>query len=370
MKNTFDYLTVIPTDSLGGGAEQLLYNLIQYNAKIGKKCRVIFLSKKTSKAWETLENQSKISYLPFKSVYLGYLFIMPLLIYLSFTNNVKYTLTSQTLINAMMGFLKKIRVFKKTKIIARESNSIFHLLNGNKLKMYSLAYKIGYSHVDLVICQTEYMQIELLKEVPWIKHKTIFLNNPVNIDLINEKSKESIDNIPKGKYIIAAGRLSPVKGFDILIYSFKILLKKFPELNLVILGTGTELSNLKEIISKENLNNNNIVLQGFVNNVYPYFKNATMCVLSSRIEGFPNVLLQMMSQNNKVVSTKSAGGIDKVPGVFTCEINDVKGLATAMENCLLSETNINRTLFDEDLKSRTLENFMHLINLNISNIKQ
>lgn len=357
-----DFLTVIPTDSLGGGAEQLLYNLTEYNIKNNLYCKVIFLSKKKHNGWEKLNNHNNIVYLPFRNVYIGYIFIFPVLIYLSITHHIKLTFTSQTLINSMMGFLKKIRVLKKTKVIVRESNSIFHLLKGTKLKLYALAYRLGYSKVDLVICQTEYMRVELLKKVPFIKNKTIVLNNPINTNLIKEKSKINIENLPKEKYIVAAGRLSPVKGFDILIYSFKILLQDFPNLKLLILGEGNEYNNLNQIITKENLNEK-IKLVGFVENVYPYFKKAEMCVMSSRIEGFPNVLLQMMSQNNKIVTTKSAGDIDQILGLVTCEINDINGLAIAMKKCLTSNTSKNnRKLFDTNLKNRTLENFTKKVN--------
>lgn len=358
MSKIIDYLTVLPTDSLGGGAEQLLFNVFEYHISAGEQCLIIFLSKQNSKKWNILKNKARIIYLPFKNVYLGYIFIFPLLIYISLRYRIKHSFTSQTLINSLFGFLKKIGILKKTMVIVRESNSIFHLLHGNKLKMYSLAYKIGYPGVDLVICQTEFMKAELLKEAVWMnkKLKVIVLNNPVNMNLMIEKGNIIIKDLPKDKYIIAAGRLSPVKGFDILIKSFKIFLREFPNLKLYILGTGNEYDSLNKLIKSENLEDK-IKLIGFVDNVYPYFKNAELCVMSSRIEGFPNVLLQMMSQNTKVVSTKSAGGIDNIQGVYTCEINDIEGLALTMQKCIEEETNINRELFDTILSERTITNF-------------
>jgi glycosyltransferase involved in cell wall biosynthesis len=271
-------------------------------------------------------------------------------------------LSSQTLINGLIGLLKRIGFYKKTKVIVRESNSIFHLLKGIKLKMYALAYNVGYSSVNLVICQTDYMKHELLKSVPWMKENInmIVLNNPINSDLIQRKSQLKLKEIGKMDFIVAAGRLVPAKGFDVLLNSFQSIHIDFPNLKLLILGEGKDKDKLNALIDSNGLNNF-VQLVGFVENVYPYFKKAKLCVMSSRIEGFPNVLLQMMSQNTKVVSTLSAGGIEKLDGVFTCNTNDSEALAFAVKECLNSNTEGNRNTFDLELGKRSLKNFVNEI---------
>ena len=137
-----DYLLVIPTDSLGGGTEQLLYNVTEYLIANNSTCYIIFLNKKKSKRWEAMEKYCTIKYLPFNSVYLGYLALLPLLTQISIKYTIQHTFTSQTLINGLMGFCKKVKILRNTTIIVRESNSIFHLLSGFKLKMYALAYHL------------------------------------------------------------------------------------------------------------------------------------------------------------------------------------------------------------------------------------
>jgi len=359
MKKYFDWLIVIPTDSLGGGAEQLLFNTASYLFEKKQKCLIIFLRKKQSGMWGTLENQCEIKYLPTKNLYLGYLLLIPYLVRISFSHRIKKTFSSQTLINALLGILKKIHVLNNTKIIVRESNSIFHLLKGTKLKIYTLAYKIGYSKIDLVICQTEFMKLQLLEAIPWMKERlmVIVMSNPIDLDMITSKSELKMDQTYKFDFIVAAGRLVPVKGFDILIESFIKLQKEYPNLKLLILGEGKDREELQNKINNASMGDK-IILVGFVKNVYPYFKAAKLCVMSSRIEGFPNVLLQMMSQNTKVVSTLSAGGINEIPGVFTCEINDAKKLTHSIKQCLLTDTDLNREIFDVNLKSRTMSSFI------------
>ncbi|MCM4172559.1 glycosyltransferase [Arenibacter sp. TNZ] len=362
MKKYFDWLIVIPTDSLGGGAEQLLFNITSYLSNKDEKCLIVFLSEKRSGMWEVLENKCKIKYLPCKNLYLGYLLFIPYLIVLRTTSRVKNTFSSQTLINALLGLMKKIGLLRRTKVIVRESNSIFHLLKGKKLKMYAFAYKIGYSKINLVICQTNFMKTQLQAANPWMekKLKVIVMSNPIDLDMIQQKSKIELNESYDCDIIVAAGRLVPVKGFDILIESFYELQKDFPNQKLIILGEGKERNNLQKQIARLKLGEK-VILAGFVKNVYPYFKKAKLCVMSSRIEGFPNVLLQMMSQNTKVVSTISAGGIEEIPGIFTCEINNVDKLTNAIKNCLVADTEINRQIFNQNLEKRTMNGFVEKI---------
>jgi glycosyltransferase involved in cell wall biosynthesis len=83
--------------------------------------------------------------------------------------------------------------------------------------------------------------------------------------------------------------------------------------------------------------------------------------VSSRIEGFPNVLLQMMSQSNNVVSTKCAGEISNIEGIFTCETNDADALKTAMEKGL-SNVIDHRTLhFNKYIALRSIDNFVEIM---------
>ncbi|WP_340077589.1 glycosyltransferase [Leptobacterium sp. I13] len=356
-----DWLFVLPTDGLGGGAEQFLFNIAEHLSSKNEKCKIIILTRKKYKGWDKLEKNCQITYLPFSSVILGYLFLVLVLFRLFVTHQLDYTFTSQTLINGLLGCYKRIGLIPNTKVIVRESNSIFKLLKGKKLRLYTTAYKLGYKGVDLIICQTAYMKDQLLSVIPKLEKnaKIVVLHNPVNLGLIAEKSKKPIsitlhNNTP---FIVAAGRLVPAKGFDILITAFGKLRKDFPELQLIILGEGPERQKLTSQIERMRLHDR-ITLVGFVENVYPYFKNAALCVLSSRIEGFPNVLLQMMSQNTKVVSTLSAGDIDQIKGIYTCEIENVASLANTIKQCFNDDTTQNRALFDAYLEKRTVPSYI------------
>ncbi|UNY98396.1 glycosyltransferase [Zhouia spongiae] len=366
-KKYLDWLFILPTDSLGGGAEQLQFNLVQHLISTRKTCHVIIITQKKRHTWAKLESDFlNITYIPVKNWYLGYLLLPCYILKLKFRYRIKKIFTSQTLINGLVGFLKKIRFIERnTTIITRESNTIYKLISGKKLKLYDLAYKLGYPHVNLIICQTDYMKKELIKSISKVlEHKNVItIPNPINIEENNQRSEEFKPETDK--YIIAAGRLVHVKGFDVLIDAFKMIEQEIPDHKLIILGEGYLRNDLQEQINNYNLQDR-IILHGFVNNVYPYFKNASLCVLSSRIEGFPNVLLQMMSQNERIVSTLSAGDIKDIEGIYTCETESKDLLAHNILNCLKDGSDHKRTLFDTYLSKRTVDSFIAEVESQIS----
>jgi glycosyltransferase involved in cell wall biosynthesis len=357
-KETIDWLFVLPADLIGGGAQQVLFTIINYFIERGKKCTVVFLVKKKHHGWESTEDKCTIVYLNNTSVYKGFFSAMWYINRLSKTHYIKHAISSQSLINGLLGFLKIVGTFKKTKLILRESTSIFLRFKGFKLLLYKSAYIIGYKKADIIICQTDLMKEQLLEALPWLKkkNKIVVIPNPVNLNEITTKAREKID-FEIDNFIVAAGRLIPEKGFDILIEAFNLLVDK--SLKLVILGVGEdeEHQKLMNLINGLNLNDR-VILYGYVKNVYPIFNKAKLCVVSSRIEGFPNVLLQMMSQNNNVVSTKCAGEISNIEGIYKCETHNVDSLKLAMVKGL-SNTNNNREMyFNSYIKLRSIDNFV------------
>ena len=359
-KDDIDWLFVLPDDLIGGGAQQVLFTIINYFIAQGENCTVIFTVRKKHYGWESLESNCNVVYLDYSSVYKGYFGAFSYVKKLSKTHHIKHAISSQALINGLLGFLKLVKILKNTKLVLRESTSIFLRFKGFKLLLYKTAYKLGYNQANLIICQTDLMKQQLLEALPWLKkkNKVVVIPNPVNLNEITTKSTESI-NFEIDNFIVAAGRFIPEKGFDLLIDSFNLL--NDYSLKLVILGIGTDEEHQKLINQIETLGlQNRVILYGYVKNVYPIFYRAKLCVVSSRIEGFPNVLLQMMSQNDNVVSTKCAGEISNIEGIFTCDENDVVALRDAMEKGLNNNKN-NQLLFRDYLESRSIDKFVNSI---------
>lgn len=103
------------------------------------------------------------------------------------------------------------------------------------------------------------------------------------------------------KTIIAAGRLVPQKGFDLLIEAFKIVNQQYPDWKLKIFGDGREKNNLQDLITKYKLYNH-VILMGSTQHIDIELSKASIYALSSRFEGFGMVIVEAMQCGVPVVS--------------------------------------------------------------------
>lgn len=265
--------------------------------------------------------------------------------------------SSAVYINSWLGILKHIGFLKST-LVFRESTSIFLRYGGLKKASYQLAYRAGYTAADLIICQTTEMRNQFIEHNPFIPTgKVAVLTNPINLKTVSYKGNNATCDLENDKYLCAAGRLIPVKGFNSLIIAFKKISDDFPDLKLIILGEGPEKDNLLNQIENLRLSDR-VILMGFVENPYPYFKNAQACIVSSLKEGFPNVLLQMMVLNNHVLSTRCAGGVETIPGIVTIEPDNTEELASGLKQVLNTKDAGTRYLFDVYLNNRNPELYL------------
>jgi len=108
----------------------------------------------------------------------------------------------------------------------------------------------------------------------------------------------SID--PDNRTILAAGRLVPEKGFDLLIEAFARL--DDPGARLVIVGDGPDEARLRGLIAKHGLGDR-VNLPGYVADTRPWLDDARLFVLSSRFEGYPAVLIEALAAGRQVVAT-------------------------------------------------------------------
>lgn len=273
--------------------------------------------------------------------------------------NTFITITSHAHLNGLNGLLRKLGLLKTRYLVFRESNAAYDRHTGVKLLVLKFLHKFAYSQADLIICQTDYMKKRLLEGTPHSDKWNIqVIANPLPLDYILDQAKQENNELRKinAPYIVAAGRLIKLKGFDYLIDAFAQL--KMPNLKLVILGEGPLRQSLENQAQRLGVADR-IIMPGFIKNPMPYFKGAKLCVVSSTMEGFPNVLLQMMALNNRIVSTKCAGDIDKIPLINTCDTNSSEELLNAINKSLNKiDLEIYKKTYDEFLSKRTVDQFM------------
>ena len=106
--------------------------------------------------------------------------------------------------------------------------------------------------------------------------------------------------------LIAAGALEVWKGFSDLLLAMRELVK-IRKIRLIILGDGPQRQILQVFINNFNLDHA-VKLLGYVDNPLKYFKRADIFVLSSYVEGLPNVLVEAMMCGCTPVATDCPTG--------------------------------------------------------------
>lgn len=134
----------------------------------------------------------------------------------------------------------------------------------------------------------------------WAKGVLNLTNSLVIYNPISNNNDKQFINLPDN-FIFFAGRLEPQKQLDKLIAIFANLRKEYADLKLVIAGDGSLQSSLAEYIKKFDVLDS-VILLGRISNVESVAGKAKCFVFTSAFEGFPNVLLEVMSAGCPVVS--------------------------------------------------------------------
>lgn len=198
-----------------------------------------------------------------------------------------------------------IPFIKKTKFIARETNVVSEHVVRKDIRFF---YRF-YNNFHKIIAQSNDMREDLMDQWKVKPHKIIKINNPVDVEFIQDRmhSDEKLFS-DEYKNVLAIGNLSQRKGFDLLLKVFSHL--KNEKIKLTILGDGADKEKLIQL--KQNLGLENVDFKGIKKNPYPYLHQADLFVLSSRYEGFPNVLLEAGVCGTYSLVNNCPGGIDEI----------------------------------------------------------
>lgn len=138
----------------------------------------------------------------------------------------------------------------------------------------------------------------------------ICVYNIIADDAAYERMSEPVDEpwlVEKiDPVVVAAGSLVPWKGFSELIVAMKRLTET-KAAKLLILGDGPLRNELQALIVRLNMGRT-IKILGYVENPLKYFSRADVFVLSSHVEGLPNVLVEAMMCGCTPVSTDCPTG--------------------------------------------------------------
>jgi glycosyltransferase involved in cell wall biosynthesis len=200
---------------------------------------------------------------------------------------------------------------------------------------------VAYHRADAIVVQTE-------ATAKWYRRRlgkhpgVIVIPNPVAA--AGEPRQHGMD-VPK-PFVLAAGRLVHQKGFDVLIRAFAAMARECEPLRLAIAGDGPEARALRGLVAELQLEDR-VLFLGQVKELGSLMRQAEAFILSSRYEGFPNVLLEALASELPVVSTDCPSGPREIlrDGEFgllvPCE--DPAALAAAVRR-VVTDTELRRRL--------------------------
>jgi 1,2-diacylglycerol 3-alpha-glucosyltransferase len=168
--------------------------------------------------------------------------------------------------------------------------------------------KMLLNSVDAIIAPTEKTRNVLLS---YGVYKDIFIVptgislNKFQKNITLEEKKDIISNIgisEEDKIITYVGRVAKEKNIDEIIILFKEVINEIANAKLLIVGAGPELSNLKDLVKKEGLENN-VYFTGMIKpeEVYKYYKISEVFVTASNSETQGLTYIEALSSGCPIV---------------------------------------------------------------------
>lgn len=231
------------------------------------------------------------------------------------------------------NILEKMYEKKKFEKFIKGADIIIDYYDGNFYKLFSKVYnikKVCFFHT--ILEKLHVYQNGKLSKVLKVYDDYIVLTEGAQKEITNQGvSKDKVHkiyNIVDKEKIISESKLGKVKGNekdyylmlgrivnDSKDYETAIKAFKYKEINekLLILGDGPYKKNLIEMVRINKLEDKVIFHDG-VKNPYGYIKEAKGIILSSRYEGLPNIILEALVFNKRIIASDCPYGPREILG--------------------------------------------------------
>ena len=210
-------------------------------------------------------------------------------------------------------------------------------------RIFSLVTRVGYAAADLIITTSNGVADDLVDAFGVARRQVRVVHNPVDLSAVAAAAAAPLEPADTGRWeppvIVAAGRLAEAKNYPLLIDALALLRASVPA-RLFILGQGDEEAAIRSRVAAHGLEQA-VALCGFQTNPWKMIARADVFALTSRYEGFGNVLVEAMACGVPVVATSSAGTRDIVhDGVdgLLVDRHEPAAVAAALERVLTDET--------------------------------
>lgn len=297
-----------------GGAEKVVITLANGLAEKGHKVDLILI-KREGQLLHTVSDKVRLVPLGSKKTFLS---VWKLRHYLQ-ENRPDVLLSGLDNANIVSSLAMRVAKVNTKHIIALHTNlKQSYLRPRTKLhRFYPFIMRRLFPNADHFVAVSECVAKQSGNFLGLTNDRIKVIYNPVINGKIKEKAFETVDNPwlndPNYFTMVAAGRIFEAKDYPTMLRAFAKVLQEVPYARLIILGDGKQTirREMEAIISKEKMNHA-VELRGFVHNPYAYINKASLFVLSSKWEGFGNVLVEALYLGKQVISTACDCGPDEI----------------------------------------------------------
>lgn len=223
---------------------------------------------------------------------------------------------------------------------------------GGWRRLFASATRIFFARADAVVVTSEGVAADLSRHYDVPRSRIRVLHNPVDIGAVSRAASDdgAVDVTGEGNpLVVAAGRLAAVKNYPLLLEALTQLKDRFP-IHAWILGDGAERARLERLAADAGLGDR-IRFLGFQQNPWRFIARGDVFVLTSRYEGFGNVLIEAMACGVPVVATRSAGAEEIVTdGVNGLLVDHQPEAVAGAITRILSDAGLRQRLVSQALK--------------------
>lgn len=168
-----------------------------------------------------------------------------------------------------------------------------------------------YRHLRQIVCVSRGIGVTLRNRYGLRGERLRVIYNPLDLPRIERLRDEPLPEwaafMRVRPTVLGVGRVGHQKGFDLLIEAHARVRARGVEHDLLILGKGDDLEGLRALARSLGVEES-VHLPGYVPNPYPFMAHATVFALSSRYEGFANVVTEALACGAPVVSFDCPSG--------------------------------------------------------------
>lgn len=221
--------------------------------------------------------------------------------------------------------------------------------------------RVSYNRADLILANAQAIKDDLRAHLH-VKTPIDVIYNPIDIRDLQHKMILPV-NIPLSKdtfHFIAVGNFRHEKNFPLLLDAFALI--KDMNCKLLLVGDGPLNDLLKQKVSDLGIKEQ-VIFCGRDNNPFKYIHKCDSFILSSDVEGFPNVLLEALACGKPVISTDCLSGPREMLAPSTdpnLQLTDrfseeEFGILTPVGNATIMAGAMRKIVSDESLRSRLQE---------------